>query len=100
MTGIGKTLALLGAAALVVTVGGCAKYGNHGATSADIAAVKDAIKADEKKWNDEFKSKNMEALVGHYADDAYFVAPGVKPASGSMEIRKTYSEATNDNAFK
>src|SRR5438094_2194454 len=84
MTGISKALALLGAAALVLSVGGCGKLGGGKDGAADAGSVKDAIKADEKKWNDEFKSKNMEALVGHYADDAYFVAPGVQPANGSM----------------
>jgi uncharacterized protein (TIGR02246 family) len=89
---------LAGAAALAVSLGGCSKYGNGGG-KADTASVKDAIKADEKAWNDQFKSKDLEALAGHYAGDAYFVAPGIKPASGSTEVRKTYANAMSDKNF-
>jgi uncharacterized protein (TIGR02246 family) len=86
---------LLGSAALALTVGGCQKP----AAAADPDAVKNAIKADEKKWNDQFKAKDTESLVGHYADDAYFVAPGVKPADGLTPIRKAYANAMTDSAF-
>src|SRR5438045_3585994 len=98
MIGDYKSLGLLGAGALALTIAGCAKYDHHDG-KADVGAVKDAIKADEKKWNDQFKSKDMEGLIGHYADDAYFVAPGVKPADGAMAIRKTYAGALNDQNF-
>jgi uncharacterized protein (TIGR02246 family) len=87
-----------GAAAFALTLGGCQKAANAGAS--DAAAVQAAVKADEKKWNDQFKSKDQEGLAGHYADDAYFVAPGVQPASGSTEIRKAYAYALADSAFK
>jgi uncharacterized protein (TIGR02246 family) len=97
MKSIRTSFALAGAAALAITVGGCAKYGSGGGASADD--VKTALKADEKKWNDDFKAKDLEALMGHYADDAFFVAPGAKPATGSMEIRKIYADATSDPAF-
>ncbi len=88
---------LAGAAALAITVGGCAKYGSGGGAGADD--VKAAVKADEKKWNDDFKAKDLEALLGHYADDAFFIAPGTKAATGSTEIRKVYAGATSDPAF-
>jgi uncharacterized protein (TIGR02246 family) len=88
------SFALLGSA-LALTVGGCQKQ----AAAADPDAVKNAIKADEKKWNEEFKAKDTERLVGHYADDAYFVAPGVKPADGLTPIRKAYADAMTDSAF-
>jgi uncharacterized protein (TIGR02246 family) len=88
------SFALLGAAALAVLVGGCQKQ-----ASVDPEAIKTAIKADEKTWNDQFKSKDAEGLVGHYADDAYFVAPGLKPADGSTAIRKVYADAVSDANF-
>ena len=97
MNGVHKILMLCGAAAVALTLGGCSKTGGAGAS--DPAAVQTALKADEKKWNDQFKSKDMEGLVGHYADDAYFVAPGVPGAKGSMEIRKAYADALADNYF-
>jgi uncharacterized protein (TIGR02246 family) len=90
-----RSLALVGAAAASLAIGGCQKE-----AKADPNAIQAAIKADEKKWNDEFKAKDQEALVEHYADDAYFVAPGVKAANGSTEIRKAYSEGLNDQNFE
>jgi ketosteroid isomerase-like protein len=99
-----KLLALLGAAALVAGVSGCQKYEQReGAEHArvDTAAIAEAIKADEKKWSDEFqaKPKNLDALVAHYADDAYFVAGGIKPANGIAEIRSAYAEGLKDPNF-
>jgi uncharacterized protein (TIGR02246 family) len=99
MTRMHRSSALLGAAAAAAAaafaIGGCQKQ-----DKVDTAAVQTAIKADEKKWNDEFKAKDQEALVAHYADDAYFVAPGVKAANGSTEIRKAYSDGLNDKNFE
>jgi uncharacterized protein (TIGR02246 family) len=98
MTLVHKALLLGGAAAFALALGGCtAKTGGAGAT--DVSAVQTALKADEKKWNDQFKDKNLEGLVSHYAADAYFIAPGVKAANGSTEIRKAYADGLNDTNF-
>jgi ketosteroid isomerase-like protein len=93
-----RGLALVGAAALALVTSGCQVTGQQGGKS-DAGAVKSAIKADETKWNAEFKNKDQESLVGHYADDAYFVAPGVAPADGSMAIRKAYADGLSDPNF-
>jgi uncharacterized protein (TIGR02246 family) len=88
---------LFSAAAFALTLGGCNTGNAVGAS--DPGAVKSAIKADEKKWNAQFKSNDMEGLLSHYADDAYFIAPGVKGADGSTAIRKAYAEGLNDKNF-
>lgn len=90
-----RSLALCGAASLAVLLSGCDKQ----AAATDTGAVKSAIQADEKKWNEQFKAKDTEGLVGHYADDAYFVISGAKPADGSMAIRKAYADASTDQNF-
>jgi uncharacterized protein (TIGR02246 family) len=90
------SLVLLGSAAFLLVVGGCQKQAS---SAADPAVVKNAIKADETKWNEQFKSKDAEGLIGHYADDAFFAAPGVKGADGMTAIRKAYADATTDPAF-
>ncbi|MFL6764900.1 MAG: YybH family protein [Sphingomicrobium sp.] len=90
---IRNSIAIAAAVALTMTLGGCSKT----AASADNA--KDAIKADEKAWNEQFKNNDTEALVGHYAGDAFFVAPGVKPATGSTAIRGVYASTSNDKNF-
>jgi len=91
------TLALLGAAAMALTLGGCSKPGTS-AASAD--SIKQAITANEAKWNQQFKSKDTEALVDHYADDAFFYATGEAPANGSTAIRQSYANASTDPAFE
>jgi uncharacterized protein (TIGR02246 family) len=86
-------IAIAGAAAFSL-LSGC----NKPAATVDADSIKQAIRADEAKWNKEFKAKDTESLVGHYADDAYFVAPGVT-ADGSTQIRKVYATASTDPAF-
>src|SRR5438067_1904186 len=65
MTAVHKTLLAAGAAAFALSLSGC----NKSAGAADASAVQTAIKADEKTWNDQFKSKDLEGLLSHYADD-------------------------------
>ena len=99
MRRIAQAFALAGATAMAISVAGCQKYASSGG-GASADSVKEAIKADDKKWNEQFKSQDLEGTLGHYADDAYFVAPGVKPASGSTEIRQVYAKAMADPAFQ
>lgn len=96
MNGASKIFAIAGAAAFALTLSGCDKAPGGGQSA---SAVSDAIKADETKWNAQFKSKDLEGLLGHYAGDAYFIAPGTPPADGSTQIRKVYAEALSDPAF-
>lgn len=91
------TIALFGAAAIALAIGGCSKPGT---SAANPDSIKQAIKADEAKWNQQFKSKDTEALVGHYADDAFFYATGEAPADGSTAIRQLYANASTDPAFE
>jgi len=98
-----KSIALLGAAALVFSVSACQKYqnaaaGGETAAPADAGQVVEAIKADEKKWNADFHAKNRDALLAHYAPDATAVFPGVAAATGEG-IRKVYDEALKDPNF-
>ena len=102
-----KSLALASAAALVVSVSGCQRYEKHEQAekvehaSVDADKIKDAIKADEKKWSDAFQAnpRNLDVLVAPYADDATFVAPGIKATSGKSDIRKVYEEGLKDPNF-
>ena len=100
MPNLRTSMALLGAAALSVSA--CQKYegdkGNATAAMADTAAAADAIKADEKAWNEQFKAKDLEKLVGRYASDATAVFPGMAAVSGDG-VRKTYEDALKDANF-
>ena len=91
------SVALIGTAALALSLSGCNKSATAGAVDAD--GIKKAIKADEAKWNKDLKAKDTEALAGHYTDDAYFVVPG-DTADGMTEIRKIFANASTDPAFE
>src|SRR3982751_31687 len=98
MAGIHKFVALVGVAAIALGASGCNKVAGAGAS--DAGAVQSAITADQKKWNDQFKSKDMEGLLSHYADDAFFIAPGVPAADGATAIRKAYADGLSDKNFE
>ena len=93
------SMALLGAAALALTLGACTKSADSSSGGANADSVKQAIKADETKWNQQIKAKDTEGLAGHYTDDAYFVGPGAPPADGSTAIRKFYANGLTDPAI-
>ena len=90
--------AVVAAFVLALTLGGCGKSGQD-KTAADAGIAKQAIKADEAKWNQQFKAKDTEGLADHYTEDAYFVAPGVT-ADGSTAIRQVFANASVDPAFQ
>jgi uncharacterized protein (TIGR02246 family) len=92
------SIALLSAAAAALVLAGCNKSAqSSGGGNPD--SVKQAIKADEAKWNQQIKAKDTEGLAGHYAEDAYFVAPGAPAADGSTAIRQFYANGLTDPAL-
>jgi uncharacterized protein (TIGR02246 family) len=96
MTKLKSGLTIAWAAALAITVSGCEKA----AEPTDAESVKSALKADEKNWLDEFKKGNLEAIAGHYADDAYFASSAGPAANGSTEIRQFFANGLTDKNFK
>lgn len=99
----GRIILIAGAAALALTAGGC-RFSHHFGgrqAAADTGAIKDSISAQEKTWNEQFQARpmNVDDLVSHYAPDAYFVAPGLKPANGADAVRKAYVEGLKDPNF-
>jgi ketosteroid isomerase-like protein len=87
------------ASAAALGLGGCNSSGVAGG-SANADSIKQTIKADEAKWNQQFKARDTEALVGHYADNAFFAGPGVAGTEGSTPIRQVYADASTDPAFE
>lgn len=69
------------------------------AASADSSKDADAIRAGETQWNQDYKTRSLEPLVGHYAHDAVVMAPGIDPARGSDAIRAALTQILADNNF-
>lgn len=93
--GSSKCMALVGTAAMALSLNACSK----GQQSANPDSVKQAIQADEAKWNQDFKAKDTERLASHYADDGFLFTTGVPAADGSTAIRQVYANASTDPAF-
>jgi ketosteroid isomerase-like protein len=106
MPGTHRSFALLGPAMLLLSAGGCQKAEHRGGVAnnreADIAAIKDAIQADQDKWNDEYnaQTKNAQSLAAHYASDAYIVPVGLDPVGGTRNIRRLFGAIARDPNFK
>ena len=117
MVNLHKAVALAGSAALALAVGGCDRLGHHRGdwhghhAKADVGAIKDAIKADLTKWNDEFHAnpKSVDALVAQRLslsqlddcfDDARFLAhvhvvmARLDTLSDALAARQTTSTST------
>ena len=100
-----SSAALLGVAAMLFSAGGCERSGHRGGAAnnreANVAAIKDAIQADQARWNEEHhaKPKNAEALAAHYAPDAYIVPAGMNPISGKWNIRSLFGALARDPNF-
>jgi uncharacterized protein (TIGR02246 family) len=46
-----------------------------------------AIRDGEIAWNEDFKAKDADKILAHYADTAMFMTPGEPPAKGKDAIR-------------
>jgi uncharacterized protein (TIGR02246 family) len=60
--------------------------------SSDVQAIKKV----EEQWNKDFETKNIDALVGHYTNDASFVGGGGPAVQGIEAIRTAYKELLAD----
>jgi uncharacterized protein (TIGR02246 family) len=69
-----------------------ASASNH---DADVQAIRD----NEKQWNQDFLAKDVSKLTGHYTDDAVLMTPGMEPASGKAAIQKRVEELVKDPAM-
>jgi ketosteroid isomerase-like protein len=87
------TILALGAFALA----GC----NHKAeATADSAAIEKQIRDLETQWGKDYDSKDVEALAGHYTDDAALANPGSTLATDSEARRQGISKFVADPAMK
>jgi len=88
---------LLGAATVAaMSVSSC----TQGAKAADPAAAQDAIRALETQWQSDYAAKDLNALAGHYVDDAALGGPGDPLATTDADRRKTLGAMVSDPNLK
>jgi uncharacterized protein (TIGR02246 family) len=84
---------LAGVAALVA----CAPRADKSKFNA--AGAVDAIRADEVRWNADWKSGDAGKIAAHYAPDAVVMGAGQAPVNGIEAIRAAVQKTIDDPAF-
>jgi ketosteroid isomerase-like protein len=92
-----KAIPVTLAALAALAVDGCNK-GTQ--ASADAAQISDGIKAQEAQWEKDYAAKDINALAGHYADDAALAGPGDPVATSDAERRKALQGFVTDPNLK
>lgn len=85
------------AAMAALAVSGCTKGAE---AAADTAKIADSIKAQEAQWEKDYAAKDINALAGHYADDAALAGPGDPVATSDSERRKLLQGFVTDPNLK
>ncbi len=67
--------------------------------AAAVATDVVAIKAVEAQWQSDIAARNVDAIVGHYADDAALIIPESAPRIGIAAIRDGLPDAVRDPGF-
>ena len=92
-----KAIPLTIAAVAALGVSGCTK----GAKAAsDPAQIEQSIRAQEAQWQKDYAAKDVNALAGHYADDAELGDAGSVLASNDVDRRKEIQTLINDPNLK
>src|SRR3954447_10911186 len=92
-----KAIPLTIAALASIGVSGCTK----GAKAAvDPAQIEQSIRAQEAQWQKDYAAKDVNALAGHYADDAVLVGPGDPLATTDTQRRQSLAMLITDPNLK
>src|SRR5688500_8762939 len=75
------------AATALVALAGCDQAPQK-APATDVAAVEKELRGIETQWNADYNSRNVDAIMGHYAEDAALANPGA-PLAAASESRRT-----------
>ena len=92
-----KAIPVTLAALAALSVGACTKGAE---AAADTAKITESIKAQEAQWEKDYAAKDINALAGHYADDAALAGPGDPVATNDSERRKLLQGFVTDPNLK
>jgi uncharacterized protein (TIGR02246 family) len=70
------------------------------APATDAASVEKAIRAVEDQWNKDYNARDIDAVMGHYADDAALANPGAPIAAASESRRAAITQFLSDPSLK
>ena len=91
--------AILMTAAVLAALGasGCTK---NAQAPADPAKIEQSIRAQEAQWEKDYAARDVNALAGHYADDAALGGPGDPLATSDADRRKVLQALVSDPNLK
>ena len=91
-----RTAITLAVAASALVLAGCNKPAE---TKVDAAAAEKQIRDLETQWQSDYASKNVDALAGHYTDDAALANPGAAVAADEAARRQLINGFISDPAL-
>ena len=87
------------AASALVALASCAQPAQK-APATDVAAVEKELRAIETQWNKDYNGRDVDAVMGHYAEDAALANPGVQLAAASDSRRAAITQFVSDPNLK
>lgn len=87
------------AATALVALAGCDQVPQK-APTVDAAAVEKELRAIESQWNTDYNTRNVDAVMGHYAEDAALANPGMQLAAASDSRRNAITQFLSDPNLK
>lgn len=95
-----KFTGIVMATSALVLLSGCKMDGKERHGHADTAAIEKQIRDIETQWNADYNSHNVDALAGHYADDAALANPGVALATDAASRRAGLAQFVSEPSLK
>jgi ketosteroid isomerase-like protein len=80
-----------------LTASGCTSGAK---ATVDTAKIEQSIRAEEAQWQKDYAAKDINALAGHYADDAALGGPGDPLATTESDRRKMLQQLILDPNLK
>ena len=90
-----RTLVVLLTLGFIAAGLGSARAPQPKGSSAGVQAIKNT----EEQWNKDFQGKNVDALCGHYAEDAVLMVPETPAVTGKDAICAALKQMVADPAF-
>src|SRR4051812_34044808 len=90
-----KAIPLTIAVIAALGVSGCTK-GAKATSTVDPAQIEQSIRAQEAQWQKDYAAKDVNALAGHYADDAALVNAGDPVVKTDTDRRKALQAFLTD----
>jgi len=87
-----RLITIAWAAVLLAMAAGCSRV-------PDPQAEAQSIQNAEKQWNQDYVSRDLDKIIGHYADDAVLMAPGMPAAVGRDSIHAVIQTFVADPAL-